>query len=109
LRFEKCALKYGKPLGTVYTIGGTALHKLKNVLDDKRVATTDMEVHDKYGRVMKIAKGDSFSLDEIAPDEKGFAKSNSKVDETYLGKFLRKTYEKLDETAKNTYSSFKNQ
>ena len=78
-------------------LAGTAIHKIKNALDGQRMATEDMTVHDKYGREMKIKKGDSFNINDIDPDERDFVKSKSKIDETYMGKIFRKTWNKFGE------------
>ena len=81
-------------------LAGTAIHKIKNALDGQRMATEDMTVHDKFGREMNIKKGDSFNISEIAPDERELVKSKSKIDETYMGKILRKTKENIKSFAR---------
>ena len=74
--------------GTLVT---SAVDKIKHTINGDKIATEDMMVQDKYGRKMNIAKGDTFNIKDIAPEDRIRALDGSKTEPSFAGKVIDKT------------------
>ena len=72
---------------------GAAIDKLRQAINGDRIATEDMTIKDKYGKEMKIAKGDTFNIQDIDPENRIKALEHSKIEPSFAGKIAGKTWD----------------